>query len=168
MKHTKLILLILCMSLMLSMLVSCSKEAPQNTAAVTESSEITTEAPKLTEEELIAKMIEDAEERWVYDLSAIIGPLGIFDDKIAIFMDPNFSQPAYKTVTIASFDFEFVDQNDNIYIYHNGTFTMLSKAYEENLISRENVEEIYGCYTQHSLEEYVIYDKYNKYGVKNN
>ena len=169
MKKTKLILLILCMSLVLSTFASCAKKELEETEPISETSEIPTETSeppteesKLTEEELIAKMIEDAKKSWGDGLYKIVGPWGIFDDKIAVCILPTFLPYDPETITVAGKDFKFETSTIKIYIYYDGTFTTLEKAYyEDNLISEKDVEVIYDHYLLRYNAEYILFEKFD-------
>ena len=164
MKIKKLMLLILCMSLMLSSFFSCSSKEPEELEPLSD--------------ELKEEIIATAKEKWEDDLGIVWGHFGVYNqDMVAIMCTQKISTyPASHHVTVASKEFVFPDSTEDIYIYCNSELVELSEAYEKRLVSKSDVNNIYYYYQEFtdireeyykgnddSLLEYVIFDEF--YGL---
>lgn len=150
MKHTKLILLILCISLLLSTLSSCSSKDPEELEPLSE--------------ELKAEIIAAAEEEWGEDIGMIWGSFGIFDeDKVAVRCDLSVSHyPISHTVKVAYKEFELPTPACDIYVYYDTEFTQLSEAYNKGMVSKGNVSDIHYYYKEYEDIRHQYYEENNE------
>ena len=146
MKKTKLILLILCISLIISTLPSCSSKEPEPLDPLSD--------------ELKEEIVAAAEEKWGNEMWLIWGSLGVFDgDKIAVYCENGAVYPAFHTEKVAGKKFEYFNIPDRIYIYHNSDFIELSEAYPK-IVSRKEVNDIYYYYNEFCDKK--VYEKDNQ------
>ena len=153
MNNIKIVLVIICILLTLSALVSCTPKKE----ALTEDLESAVKKETSTEE-IIDRMIDSVKKKWDTegdDNFLVFGPLDILDEKIVICVVRGYTADV-RDVTIASSVFSFPSLT-NIYVYHESDFITLQDAYTINLITSEEVEAIHSQYMfQRGKEEYIL------------
>lgn len=153
MKKKNLIVFILCISLVLSVLTSCSTKAPEETE--TQPVSETTEAPKeeilMSEETFGERMLAELQKKFGERMAW--GPLGVFDDKVAVYIGGGWTADC-KDYEIGPYKFSFGSGGNDICIYHNFSFVSLQTAYELGLVTLDNVKVIHET-CMASTDEYV-------------
>lgn len=163
-KMTKLLPFILCISLLLSALTSCSTKAPEDIDTETQPVSETAETePLISEETLGERMLADIKKKIPAYL--VVGPLGVFDDKIAVYIGAGWTADM-KYYDIGPYKFSFGSGGNDICIYHNFCFTSLQTAYELDLVSLDDVKVIHENYQLMStnfVKEHLLYDENGSY-----
>lgn len=159
MKKTKLIVFVLCISLVLSVLTSCFTKAPEDTETETQPVSETAETePLMSEETLGERMLADLQKNFGERLA--VGPLGVFDEKIAVYIGDGWTADM-KYYDIGPYKFSFGSGGNDICIYHNFYFVSLQTAYELGLVSLDDVKVIYdnsNPMTEEYVKEHILCD----------